>query len=121
MLNADGETDGIGADALFLQLLRGELAVGCRGGMDDQTLSVCYIGQKREELQMVDEAVGLFRSPPNFKGKNRRAALGKILLKQGMVGVLRKGGMVDPLYQRMGRQIAYHLPGIIPVALQTQG
>ena len=59
VLNADGQPDGAGADALVQQLRLGELGVGGGGGVDDQALHIGHVGQQGEDFQMVDELVGL--------------------------------------------------------------
>ena len=59
MLRADGQTDGVRADALIEQLLRRELGMRRRGRVDNEALDVRHVGQQGEDLQVVDEAVRL--------------------------------------------------------------
>ena len=92
VLRTNGQADGVGPDALIQQLLRAELGVGGGGGVDDQGLHVGHIGQQGEDLQAVDKLVGLGRAALDFKGEDGRAAVGEILLIQGVVGVAGQGG-----------------------------
>ena len=120
VLCAHRQADGVGPDPLVLQLLWGQLAVGGGGRVDHQALGVGHIGQQGEQLQAVNEPVGLPDAAPDLKGQNGTAPLGKIALVQPVVRVLRQRRVIDPLHQRVPRQIFHHPPGILPVALQPQ-
>ena len=77
MLGADGQADGIGADALVGELLLGQLAVGRGGRVDDQALDVRDVGEQGEDLQIVDELMGLGLAALDLKGEDGCAAVGK--------------------------------------------
>ena len=84
MLRADGEPDGGGGNAAAQQLLLIHLGMGGAGGMDDQGFHVRHIGQQGEYLQMIDEPLGLRLAALDLKGEDGNAALGEILLVEGM-------------------------------------
>ena len=77
VFRADGQPDGIGANALICQFCRCQLAVGGGGRVDHQTFAVCHVGQKGENFQMVDESVGFLYTAFDPEGKNGAAAPGK--------------------------------------------
>ena len=94
VLGADGQADGVGLNAHIQQLLLGQLRMGGGGGMDHQRLHICHIGQQGEDLQMVDELEGLLLAALDLEGKDGSAAVGEVLLIQGMIGMIGQGGMV---------------------------
>ena len=53
VLGADGQADGVLIDLLLGQLLLVQLAVGGGGRVDDKALHVRYVGQQREDLQVI--------------------------------------------------------------------
>lgn len=69
---------------------------------------------------MVNKPVRLFLTAPDLEGEDRCAAIGKILLIQGMVWVLRQAGMVDLLHLGMIGQKRYHFLCIFYMAIQPQ-
>ena len=48
--------------------------------MDCQGLHICYVGKQREQLQLIDEILCLLCITLDLKGKDRTAAIRKILL-----------------------------------------
>jgi hypothetical protein len=52
---ADRQADYVGAGAGSLALLVGELAVGCRGGVQDQAAGIADIGEVGEQPHVFDE------------------------------------------------------------------
>ena len=74
------------------QLFVGKLGVGRRCRVDDQALHIRHIGQQREDLQMIDKRPGLLLSALDLKGEDRSAAMGEILLIQGVIRVIGQGG-----------------------------
>ena len=48
MLRADGQTDGVRADALIEQLLRRELGVRCRGRVDTRLLTSATLASREK-------------------------------------------------------------------------
>ena len=88
MFGTDGQTDGIGFYSLVSQFFLCQLAVGRGSGMDNEAFDVSYIGQQGEYLQVVDELVSLLHAALDLKGENGAAAVGEVLLIQGVVGVL---------------------------------
>ena len=120
MLCTDGQANGIGVNVLILQLFCCKLRMRRRSRVNYQALNIRYIGQQGEDLQIVDKRMRLFLSALDLEGKDRRAAIGEILLIQRMVRMIRQRRMVDMLYQRMRRQILYNLQRILYMTLQTQ-
>lgn len=57
MLGSDRQADRAGIDVLLGEFLFVELGVSGRGGVDNQTFHVGYIGKQREYLKRVDEAL----------------------------------------------------------------
>src|SRR5262249_11556327 len=57
ILETDREADHVLADAGCLELLGAHLLMGGAGGVDDQGLGVAHIGEVRDELQRIDEAL----------------------------------------------------------------
>ena len=90
MLRADGQADGVRADALIEQLLRRELGMRRRGRVDDEALDVRDVGQQGEDLQVVDEAVRFRASALDFKRKDRAGTFWEIFLIEGWGSVVRK-------------------------------
>ena len=87
ILGTDGQADGVLVDLLLGQLGIGQLAVGGGGRVDDKALHIRHVGQQRENLQVVDEGKGLLAAALDVKGKDGCAAVGEILLVQGMIRV----------------------------------
>lgn len=98
MLSADGQADRVAADAYIGKLRIGELAVGRGGRVDYKALDIGDIGQQREDLQMIDELEGLLLAALNVEGEDRCAAVGEVLLIQGVIGVIGQAGVVDLLH-----------------------
>ena len=72
---------------LFGQLFGTHLRVRGGVGMNHEALYIGYVGQQRENLQIVDKSPGLFLSPLDFEGEDAAATLGEVLLIECMVGV----------------------------------
>ena len=121
VLGADGQTDRVAADAYIGKLRIGELAVGRGGRVDHKALDIGDIGQQREDLQMIDERKGLLLAALDVEGKDGRAAVGEVLLIQGVVGVVGQAGVVDLLHLGVVGQELNDLFGVLIVAVQTQG
>ena len=120
VLGADGQADGVLVDLLLGQLLVGQLAVGGGSRVDDQALHVGHVGQQGEDLQVVDELEGFLTAALDVKGEDGSAAVGEILLVQGVIGVIGQGGMVDLLDLRMVGQELHDLLGVLHMALDAQ-
>ena len=86
VLGADGQADCVVADAYIGKLRIGELAVGRGGRVDYKALDIGDIGQQREDLQMIDELEGLLLAALDVEGEDRCAAVGEVLLIQGVSG-----------------------------------
>ena len=80
MLNPDGQTDGVGLDALVCLLLLIELCVGRRVGMDDKRLCIRHICQQREQFEVVNEFPGIFLPALDSKVKMEPPPFGKYFL-----------------------------------------
>ena len=88
--------------------------------MDDQTLDVSHICQQREDLQVVDELECFLTAALDVEGEDGSAAVGEVLLIQGVVGVIRQRGMVDLLDLGMVGQELDDLLGVLHMALNAQ-
>ena len=89
--------------------------------MNDQTLDVRNIGQQGENFQIVNELMGFLHAALDLKGEDGCAAVGEILLIQGVIRVVGQGGMVHMLHLRMVREELHHLLCVLGMALQAQG
>ena len=121
VLRADGQADGGRGDTLVGQILRRQLGVGGGGGVDDQTLHVGHVGQQGEDLQVVDEAEGRLLSALDLEGEDAGAAVGEVLLVQGVVGVVGQAGVVHLGHLGVLGEVLHHLLGVLRVALQAEG
>ena len=72
------------------QLLRRELGVSRGRRVDDERLHIRDVGQQGEDLQRVDEREGLLLPAPDVEGEDAAAAVGEILLIEGVVRVVRQ-------------------------------
>ena len=120
VLCADGQADGVGLDALIQQLLCGQLGMGGGGGMDHQALDVRHVGQQGEDLQIIDELMGLLLAALDLEGEDGSAAVGEVLLVQGVVGMIRQAGVVDLFHQGMVGQVLHDLLGVLRMALRRR-
>ena len=121
VLGADGQADGVLVDLLLGQLGIGQLAVSGGGRVDDKALHVRYVGQQREDLQVVDELECFLTAALDVEGEDGSAAVGEVLLIQGVVGVVRQAGVVDLLHLGVMGQVLHDLLGVLDVAVQAQG
>ena len=85
--------------------------------MNDQALDVRHVSKQRENFQIVNELMGFLHAALDLKGEDGRAAVGEILFVQGVIRMVRQGGMVHMLHLRMVRQEFNHLLGVLGVAL----
>ena len=92
MLGADRQADRVLLNADVGQFLGGELGMGGGGRVDDQALHISDVRQQREDLQVVDERKGFLLAALDVECKDGRAAVGEILLIQGVVGVVGQAG-----------------------------
>jgi len=90
VLGSDGQADRVSMDILLLQLLGAEPGMRRARRVDDQGLDISDIRQQRENLQRVDECVRFLHAALDVKGEDGGTAVGKVFLKQSMVGVLRQ-------------------------------
>ena len=120
VLGADGQADGVLIDLLLGQLLIVQLAVGGGGRVDDQTLHVCNVCQQGEDLQVVNELEGFFVATLDVEGEDGCAAVGEILLVQGVIRVIGQRGVVDLFHLGVVCQEFDHLLGVLHMALDAQ-
>lgn len=74
--------------------------------MDYKALHICYICQKREDLQMIDEGTGRFWTALDFKSKDADPAMGEISPIEFMIGMIVKGRMIHLGYMGiMGKEV----------------
>ena len=120
VLGADGEADGALVDVLVIQFFFGQLRVGRGGRVDDQALDVRDVREQREDGEVVDELPGLFLSALDVEGEDGGTALREVLLIEIVLGMVREGGMVDLLDQRVARKVLDDLLRVLRVPLQAE-
>ena len=91
--------------------------MGRGGRVNDQTLDVRHVGQQGENFQIVNELVSFLHAALDLKGEDGRAAVGEILLIQGVIRMVRQGGVVHMLHLGMVGEELHHLLGVLGVAL----
>ena len=89
--------------------------------VDDQALHVRHIGQQREDLQRVNESMGLLHAALDIEGEDGGAAVGEVLLKQRVIRMIGQRGVVDLLHLRVPGEKLHHLFGVLCVAVEAQG
>ena len=88
--------------------------------MDDQALDVRDVREQREDGEVVDELPGLFLSALDVEGEDGGTALREVLLIEIVLGMVREGGMVDLLDQRVARKVLDDLLRVLRVPLQAE-
>ena len=76
--------------------------------MNHQTFDVRYIGQQRENLQIVNKPEGILPSALDLECKNGSAAVRKILFVQRVIRMFRQRRMIDFFHLGMGSQVFHH-------------
>ena len=90
MLGSYGEADGILVNTGCRQLFRGHLRVCCIIRMNDKTLDICHICEKREHLQSINKSIRFFLTTLNIEGKNGPSAIREICFIQCVLGMIRQ-------------------------------
>ena len=85
VFNADGQPDGVRADALVEKLLLVALGVRRRSRVNREGFHVGNIGKKGEELELIDEILSFPLVTIDVKGKDRAAALWIIFLVEPLL------------------------------------
>src|SRR5579863_9108438 len=101
LLDADGKADHVLADPSGGQLLRAHLPMRGTGRMDHQRLGVTYIGEVRDELQPIDEALAGGAPASDAEAHHRARAVWQQAPRERVI--------------RMARQIGVQHPGDGPV------
>ena len=120
VLGTDGKTDRGGRDVLLGELLGRELGVRSGSRVHDERLDIGHIGEQREHLQMIDELPSCLLAALDLEREDRGAAVGEVLLIQGVVGVIRQRRMVDLLDLRMVGEELDDLLGVLDMALDAE-
>ena len=120
MLGTDAQSYGSRRDVLLLEFLGCHLRVGRGVGMNHQALHIGNVGQEREDLQGINKFPGLLLAALDLKGEDAAAAIGEVLLVEGMVRMCRQAGMVHLSHLRMICQELDHLQGILHMTLHAQ-
>ncbi len=76
--------------------------------MNHQTFDVRYIGQQRENFQIVNKPEGILPSALDLECKNGSAAVRKILFVQRVIRMFRQRRMIDFFHLGMGSQVFHH-------------
>ena len=122
VLQTNGQAHGVGVNALIALLGLVQLGMGGAGGMDDQALGVGHVGQQAEQLQPVNEGLGLFGAAFDADGEDGTGAVGEVGLVQALLlGIGAQGRMADALHLGHGLQVLQNLQGVLHMAVHTQG
>ena len=78
-------------------LLGGHLPMGGRGRMAGQRLRIAEIDQTLDQLERIVEFCRGSIAAAHAEGHQRAGAAAKIFLRERVIGVVRKAGVVDPL------------------------
>ena len=106
VLQTNGQAHGVGVNALIALLGLVQLGMGGAGGMDDQALGVGHVGQQAEQLQPVNEGLGLFGAAFDADGEDGTGAVGEVGLVQALLlGIGAQGRMADALHLGHGLQV----------------
>ena len=122
VLGADGEADGVRAGCpgpAAPPRLSWEWVVVA--GWMTRDFTSATLASREKICQVVDELVGLRLAALDLEGEDGSAAVGEVLLIQGVVGMVGQGGVVDLLHLGMVRQVLHDLLGVLHMALQPQG
>ena len=90
MLCTYWQTNGGRCDVLGFQFLRRKLGVSGGIRMNDQTLHIGYIDQKREDFERIDELPGCFLTTLHLESKDAGCTIGEVSLIERMVGMIRQ-------------------------------
>ena len=88
--------------------------------MDYEAFHVGYVCEQRENLERVDKFPCLLLSAFYLDGENASAAVGKIFLVEGVVGMAGQRRMIDLGHLRMLAQIVDNLEGVFYVTFYAQ-
>ena len=98
ILDSDGETDEVCSDSCFNKLLVGKLTVG--GGCRVENAGSCVgnVGNYCGELQAIHELGSRLSTALDTEGDNSAGTVGHILLRQCVVLIGLKRGIIYPCY-----------------------
>jgi hypothetical protein len=120
----DGKPDHFGPHATGGEFLFGELLVRGRGRMDDQAAHVADIGQVREKMERLDEALAIFTHLRAFaleaEGENGARSLRQIFLRERVIGMAGQAGVGNPGDVFVLLQVAGDLLRVADVAIHAQ-
>src|SRR5665648_62145 len=121
VLDPDREADQTGGHPGERLLLRRELAVRCRGGVDDQRAHVPDVRNVRVQLEGVDERLAGLCATLDLEGEHRTGPLRCVLLGVGVPPAGRQPRVVhaDDVVARL--EPLGHPLGVCDVALDAQG
>ena len=106
MLRSDGKTDRVRINSLLHQLLLIQFRMRRAGRMDHQRLHIRNICKKAEQLQPVDEILGLLRSALNAECEYGTRSVREIFIVEPLLlRILGKRRMADTLDLRNRLQI----------------
>ena len=121
ILQTDAQAHQVRVHAGFPQLLVAELAVGVRGRVQDARIAVGHVRLDRDEPQAVHEAVRRRPVALDREGHHAAGALRKVFPGQGVVRVVRKVRIADPLHGGVVVQELRHLPRRLADVLHPDG
>ena len=121
VFQADAQAHEVGVDAGFVELGIGELAVGVGGRVQDAGVAVGDVGLDGDQLQGVHEADCGVAAAFEAERHHAAGAVRHVFLREGVVGIGREAGVLDPFHGRMSVEEFRDLPGALADVLHADG
>ncbi len=120
VFDPDRHANVLGADTGTTLLVGVELLVRGAGRVDDECFGIADVGQVRAEFAGVDELFARFHSALDAEAENRTFAVGQVLGRVGLVGVVGQSGVVHPFHGVVRFQELGNLESVFAVAWHPQ-
>src|SRR5271163_2130458 len=101
MLDADAEPDHFRLDAGPELLVGRHLPVCGRGRVASQRLGVAHIDQPLEQAERVVKLLAALKPAGNAEGQQRTGMAPEIFVRQFVIGIVGKAGVIDPRHARI--------------------
>ena len=99
---------------------RRHLPVRRRGRMAGERFRIAHIDQPLEQLERVVKPLPAFEPAGDAEGQERAGAAAEIFLRQRVIGIVRKAGIVDPRDAAVAAQEFGDAARILDMALDAQ-
>ena len=120
MFDSDAQADHLRRNARAALFRRRHLPVSGRSRMAGERLGVAQVHQAGDQLQRVVKADGGFVAPLDAQHHQRAALPIEVLLRECVVRIVGKAGVVDPGHAWVAVQKLGHLAAVLHVALDAQ-